>query len=480
MKTIKKLVIKNCLGITELDFEPSKINIISGGKGIGKTSILDSIDILFRNNNKRTTIVKDGATKTELFAEIEEGLEIKRLINAEGKTTTLNVSKDGFKRDKPNTFLKELAGEFSINPVEFMQKKEDEQKEILLGLTPMEVTTNQLYELFNEFPPVSLEQHGLNVFKDIEKYYYDQRTSVNGEVKSLKSEKETYEKQLPRDYDIDKWIKASTKEKYDLISEANKNNQNIVAAETLIQSIDAKLKALETKKETIKVNIKNDCNLKRQNIKSDIEMLKEKIKVLENNLIQLDSTEKKEIDKEILVIDEQINTEKERIPKAKEYIKTHKIIDITPLENDLAEVEEMKGYIPVCENYNRVIKELENKTKRSTNLSKCIDLARTKPLEILKNSDMPVEGLSIDDKGNITINNLPINNLSDGEKWELVVNIARKLASKDENSLKLICIDGFERLGGNSRVEFLDKIKDDEFQYFITQVTDGEMKIDSY
>ena len=128
----------------------------------------------------------------------------------------------------------------------------------------------------------------------------------------------------------------------------------------------------------------------------------------------------------------------------------------------------------------RTYDELQGKSKRlgevedeSTTLTNKIELMRAKPQALLSKANMPVEGLSVDASGNVLINNLPIKNLSDGEKMEFVMNIVKATAGP----LKLILVDSFEKLSPERQKSFIDNALKDEFHYIVTKVTDGDMQI---
>ena len=50
---IKRLVIRDCLGIEELTVNPGQTTIISGGNEQGKTSILETIEKALYNTKRR-------------------------------------------------------------------------------------------------------------------------------------------------------------------------------------------------------------------------------------------------------------------------------------------------------------------------------------------------------------------------------------------------------------------------------------------
>ena len=75
----------------------------------------------------------------------------------------------------------------------------------------------------------------------------------------------------------------------------------------------------------------------------------------------------------------------------------------------------------------------------------------------------------------ITIDDLPITNLSTSRQIKLALDIARATAGP----LKLICFDRFESLDDDQREMFLNEIADDGYQYFISQVTNGDMTVET-
>jgi hypothetical protein len=73
----------------------------------------------------------------------------------------------------------------------------------------------------------------------------------------------------------------------------------------------------------------------------------------------------------------------------------------------------------------------------------------------------------------VLVNSRPIINLSGGERIKFVMNIVRATAGP----LKIILINGFEALSPKGQKEFIDECTGDGYQYIITKVTDGELKI---
>lgn len=88
--------------------------------------------------------------------------------------------------------------------------------------------------------------------------------------------------------------------------------------------------------------------------------------------------------------------------------------------------------------------------------------------EILKTATIPVKGLTVEN-GKPLIDGKPISNLSEGEQLMLCVDVA---LSKP-NNLKLILLDGVEKLSENNRKLLYDKCKEAGLQYIATRTTNS-------
>ena len=72
------------------------------------------------------------------------------------------------------------------------------------------------------------------------------------------------------------------------------------------------------------------------------------------------------------------------------------------------------------------------------------------------------------DGSNVLINGLPFNNLSEGEKLNLCVDVAMK----NEKGLQIVLIDGVEKLSSNNRAALFNKCKNAGLQFIATRTTD--------
>jgi len=98
--------------------------------------------------------------------------------------------------------------------------------------------------------------------------------------------------------------------------------------------------------------------------------------------------------------------------------------------------------------------------------------ARDKPGELLANVQLPVPGLGIKD-GTVTINDLPISELSTGEQ----LGIAADIAIATLGDLSVVLVDGLEALDPNNQALLLGRLTNAGVQAFVTQISDGELTV---
>ncbi|RJX27164.1 MAG: hypothetical protein C4554_04735 [Dethiobacter sp.] len=490
---IKRLEIKNCLGIKELELQAGQINLIKGANESGKTSILEVIEKALRNTERRVKFVRDGAEEGTLYVELDNGLAIDRRIKADGKSS-ISLTQDGTKIPKPETALRAITGAFSFNPVDFMSCKDKEQTEILLSLLPMRLSSAKLQQWFGELPPVNLEQHAIPALAWLaEKYFYDKRTIANNEVKQGSAESSALFEQLPDNYDGDAWREVNIGALWQDVQTARRINDNREAAAAMIRAYKgehhavANRYALAIRQErdgcTERINDhyrqlegqKEGIGREMARIQEQLRRLQEQLTSLELELQNLDARAllqeealQREMEARVSAMEAELERELEKLvqrqKKAHTYLEEHAHVEIEPLEARARQAEELKGFVPLWDNMQRLQGELVQKRERAAWLDHCVNLARRLPAELLQQAELPVAGLGIDAEMQLTIDGLPIRNLSTGRQLRLALEIARATAGP----FKLICIDRFESLDPINQALFFQEIEGDGYQYFIS------------
>ena len=105
---VKHISVSGYVGITELSQDLGKINIITGHKGAGKTSIVEAIQKGFTNKSERTEVVRHGEEEATIFIQTDNGMEINRKIRT-NKADYLKINQPGEVVPSSEKFLKQFA-----------------------------------------------------------------------------------------------------------------------------------------------------------------------------------------------------------------------------------------------------------------------------------------------------------------------------------------------------------------------------------
>lgn len=468
MKTTK-IKIKNLFGITETELDGSSIEI-TGKKGTGKTSVIDSIRYALTNASDRDYIVKNGETEGEIIIETDTGLVINRKKRTD-KSDYKNIKEFGKEILKPQEFLNDIFTPLQLDPVAFTQMSRQDQNRIILDLIEFDWDLNWIKDKFGEIPEgVDYQQNILQVLNDIQAEkgdYFQSRQNVNREIKEKRAIINDIGKDIPEGYTAEKWEQYDLGAKYRELETIRRNNDLVNRAKAFKESYNNKLRGIQADRDiAIAAEEKANAN-EREQIAGTIERLKAEIKEQENKLLGMDS----KLNDKKAVIEAQYQEALAKLDKDTDVANSYaekETVDDSDLASEVQMAEAMKKHL---NEYSRMVSyqaEVERLNAISEEYTRKIELARELPSEILKTATLPIAGLEVKD-GIPLINGLPVSNLSDGEKLDLCVDVA---ISK-KNNLQIILIDGAERLDDTSRAALYQKCKDKGLQLIATRTTNS-------
>lgn len=535
MSKIRKIKISNYLGISEFEMEPGKINYIKGPKGSSKTSILEAIEKAYTNNDRRPVVIKDNGEEATIFIEQDDNMSIDRRIRKD-KTDYLKLKQDGIAVKSTESELRKFLNGDIFRPIDWINRDIKDQTESILNMLEIDWNKSDIESWFGEIPKgVNYDKHILQVLKDIEKYYYDIRVDVNREIRNKKAQIDEDKAGLPDGYNGEDWRKINLSELYNDLNKAiefnNDLDKKIEKLNTIQDSIntvelqyrnlidnknneyDEEIKSTESviqldKEELINLNnsLNNLGSLQESELKDvdlwlekEIQMIKDEAQIKKDGIKQRiqnderqfnsDITSKKlmidkrkskidNIDKtKILALETLENQKKEDVEKIvsekhliEKFVSNNSKIDVDVLKSKADDAELMKGYLREYDKINELKTLGKEKQTESNQFTSKINISRELPQRLIQKVNMPIDGISVNDNGEVEINDLPLANLSDGEKFDLAMQIAKCQAGE----LKLICLDRFESLNPSGKERFLECIKNDEFQYFITDTQSDE------
>lgn len=531
---IKRLEIKNWLGIKELMISPGKINKVSGDSGTGKTSLVEAIEKLFTNKNRRTEVISHGADEAELFVELDDGLQTVRKVRNE-KADYLKVKHDSKAVSSTEGFLRKLVSGDIFRPIEFVQKSPKEQTEIILNMLQIEWTIDDIKAWFGEVPEADYQLHILHILKQIEQVYYKERESINREINLLRANIEGIKKDLPPNYDGNEWKSVNLQELYNKLHEAEASNKRLEEAQKIVEGLAIRIEDIKRRAENATEEKRLEYNRQRDSLKSAIARLEENIQSeqtkiddvdqrilaehtrLDNELEQqierlkfqyqakkqtakemiqqeaeqskafiaeyreqlsekkttlanIDDHERKDIEKIRTHEANLIEQENEKSGNAQKIVEETEWIDTEPLKNAADEAAKMKEYLREWERMNEIIRE-----KLAPKEERSAELTeKIKTARELPKELLKTAALPVDGLSVDELGRIRINEtLIDGLSEGEALDFAFKLAKAQAGELKVICIDGWQNLGSKQQEIIRDAMTDD-YQYFLLETVDGK------
>lgn len=468
---ITKLQIENLYGIEQLELDGKSIEL-TGTNGAGKSSVLDAIRLALTNNSKRKYVVKNGETEGRVLVKLDDGTTIDRKKRTDRSDYKSVKDQNGNEINSPETFLKDIFTPLQLEPVEFLSMSEKEQNRILLNLIEFNRDKKEfINEKFGEVPSwVDYDESILEILNQLqakEGQYYQTREEVNRQIKNGLAVINDISKNIPEGYDESKWRNYTLSDKYEELSRLKTHNANIDKSIAYKENYENAVNALKAKLDSSLAMINNNKADRKRAINANIADLRMKITLLEKDLENVDNEFLVDENKAKADYEQELAKLSSNIEIAYEWIAKPKVVT-EDLENELKVAEEMKGHL---NEYDRMVEkqvEVDGLSVTSQALTDKIELARNLPGEILKEANIPVKNLTVVN-GVPLVNGLTISNLSEGEKLMLCVDVTLS----NPNSLKLILIDGVERLSEANRNELYKICKEKGLQCIATRTTDN-------
>lgn len=473
MKTTK-IKIRNLFGITETELDGRSVEL-TGGNGVGKTSVIDALRYALTNKSDRNIIVRQGEKEGEILIETDTGLSIDRKKRTE-QSDYKSVKENGREIMAPENFLKQLFTPLQLDPVAFTLMDEKSKNRAILDLIEFDWDLSFINEKFGEVPSwVNYEQNILEVLSDMQSEngeWFKERQNVNRDIRNKQAFIEDIAKDIPENYQAEKWESYDLGAAYKKLEQMKEVNSRIERAKLFRSSYDSKLRKLEADKMIEVTSVEKAIAAEREALLADNERMKAQIKANEDKLTGLSRTLE---DKKALA-ETRFESAKTKLDAdmriADEYMDKQPV-DCSELQEEVSVAEDMRRHLNEYQRMKAMQTELEQLKAKSDEYTRKIELARTLPGTILETAKLPIEGLTVED-GIPLIHGLPVANLSEGEQLSLCVDVA---ISKP-NGLQIILIDGTEKLSSENREKLYSKCHDKGIQFIATRTTDSaEMEV---
>ena len=208
--------------------------------------------------------------------------------------------------------------------------------------------------------------------------------------------------------------------------------------------------------------------------KNDIVKCQNSLAAKDQESLNLDTLEEQSLLSIFDKTTERIKTEDAKVGDARETLEMIDPINVEPLTLAADQVAHMQSYLRDFDLMASMIREkLAPKEELSKTLTQRIEKGREMPMELLKIAALPIPGITVDGEGNIRIGETLIDGLSEGEQFELAFRMAKAQAGE----LKLICLDGWNKINPSDRAWIKKEANEDEYQYIILNTEDGDLNV---
>ena len=364
---VKKLIIKNFMGIKRLTFVPQPdINKIEGANASGKTSTMRALAMLTGSRtDSKTTVnpIRNGEDEATVTAELTRMI-LTKTWKKSGKSRLQVLSKDGAVYPSPVKMLEELIGPLPYDPTRFMDLPPKEQIKVLLSLI----------ETDEDFDDLEAQK----------KKAYTERTGINRLVNDTKVKIKSYKFDYP---DVP--------------------NEEESLSELSIQLT----RALATEEQH-----RIDTGTRKLNHES-IESKKHEIERLNNEINQI------------------IRMDDELLIKMNDYVDP----DTAGIQDRIGNIEEMNKQVRYMQEKAKLESEYKTQKAHSDSLTNDLDEIEATKEYVIKNANMPVEGISFDDSG-LTFERKPLMDCSTAERLRVCLSIAVGTHHKTEHGIKIMLL----------------------------------------
>ncbi len=440
---ITKIRIDNFLGLASFVADDLKDwNLITGANGVGKSTILKAIREALESSGVKHQLVKAGADKGEIHLTFDDGMTVERKITA--GSNTVKVLTNSQPVQKPQTFLNALMGPHQMNPVDFMQGNLKTRREAILKALPVTLTFDDLaVHVMNfmrnslvtfDFRSVNFDKHAFEALAQAKKVVFDTRAEINRDITRLKKSIEQDRQDIPTNFNLE------TDTGFDVVAASD----NLAAMVTANQEQVARIEKLD--------------EVKARLVNADFVIAKKQKELDEVNMLKTNLTIQRDQICETIARDNGLERD---VDGVRAQIQEH------------TDNEELRNRVKDIERREVEMKQLEPDAARLDGLHKHLDIEL--PKQLIAEGDLTIPSLELDGD-NIKFGGVELDNLATSEQMELALEIAKVRCGR----MKVICVDRFESLDPDARKVLYQTSGDDDFEYFVTEVTAGDLHVESY
>lgn len=502
---ITRIRITNYRGIEALDSEiPPAGALICGDNGQGKTTVLKAIQAALTAQDIGPDAVRLGADKAEILVDLDS-VSVRRAITKKGSQLAV-TNADGFKASAPQTFLRDMLGASSLDPIALFTLKPKERRVRILEAMPIKVTIEQVRRWVPKVPDnYDVSGHGLEVIDRIHKKAYEQRTAANAAAKAAKAEAEAAHKtwhdaasnapsEAPDVAKVEKAFAESNALYAALEARAQEHKRATErSAATMAKIAELRDKAASARAGAVDVSVDefvkwreiiDRCHARVRELEVELRYAQQNLEDARGALNELESKR----NAFACAMSDAAKFE----GQAKELESAIAQASVEPVSNEeLAEAQEAASFASIAMDAEKAdalrfikaqeakgiaeaaAKKLADAEAEAARLDGIVKALADAPAQLFQQCD-GIPGLSLEGD-DVFLDGVAIDSLCGAEKIRLAVEIARRANAKS----KILVVDELERLSVKNLEVFVREATRDGWQLLGTRVTDGQVVIEA-
>lgn len=466
---VARLIIRNILGIEELDIAPGTLTKLTGGNGVGKTSILEAVKAVVKGGHD-ATLLRNGAKDGEIVIMLDDGTELKKRVTP-GKSPLKARDANGAPLEEAKRgFLDRLIDSLSANPIGFLTAPASQRANWLLDVMPLTVSAEELSEAVGfpvGDPPVANAIDAIAALRD--RIFID-RTGLNRLHDEKKKAADALERQLPpessgnaRQEAGQKRLEISALDKQ--LAEYRESVRRLLdeeEAEARAEAEEAERKARETAGAAFQAIDEQIRELEKQIAALRIAR-QEQIAAADKQIARISAAEQKRVAAAKEQANRLFGEKKDRIESQK-----------AALNADIARLEEQAFQHAAADETRKLIErnriEAEQHAAESARCSSAIERLDELKKRVLER--LPIKGLEIK-SGQIYLDGVPYDRLNRAKQVQIALRVAKLRAGE----LPLVLVDNLECLDAETFAAFEQAAEKSGMQFVVTRVTEGPLTI---
>lgn len=194
MNPVVKIEIENILGIERLTVAPGALCVVSGGNGVGKTSLLEAVRAVMSEGHD-ASLLRAGTEVGAVRLTLADGSTMTKTITAKGSSFEGRHPKLG-RISRARAWVDSVVDELGCDPLALVYCPPAKRAELLADLLVVNVSRADLEAAAPGFQvPAKLE--GLDRIDAVRKAVYDERTAVNRTTREKRTLNEQLRQTLP-------------------------------------------------------------------------------------------------------------------------------------------------------------------------------------------------------------------------------------------------------------------------------------------